>query len=115
MADDLRHPQPAETLPLRMEPPEGLKTLAQPTPSLSQTDWPASNAQYPAPRERPSAKMRPRGLISDGLLAPPTIQMYPGQKLTVLIRRPHYFERYFLDYQSGQLTLAPDVTSSLVN
>jgi len=30
MADDLCYPQPAETLSLWMEPPEGLKALAQP-------------------------------------------------------------------------------------
>jgi hypothetical protein len=48
-------------------------------------------------------------------LAPPTIQMYPGETLTVQVKNPYYFERYFMDYQSGQLTLAPDVASSIVN
>jgi hypothetical protein len=35
-------------------------------------------------------------------LTPPTIQMYPGTKLTVQIRDPYYFERYYMDYVSGQ-------------
>jgi hypothetical protein len=48
-------------------------------------------------------------------LTPPTIQMYPGQRLTVLVQHPYYFERYFLDYSSGQVSLAPDVASSIVN
>jgi hypothetical protein len=47
-------------------------------------------------------------------LAPPTIQMYPEQTLTVQVKNPYYFERYFMDYQSGQVTLAPDVASSIV-
>ena len=48
-------------------------------------------------------------------LAPPQIQMYPNQKLTVLVKNPHYFERYFLDYSTGQTVLAPDVSSSIVS
>jgi hypothetical protein len=48
-------------------------------------------------------------------LAPPTIQMYPKQTITVVVKNPYYFERYFLDYSSGQLTLAPDVASNIVN
>jgi len=47
-------------------------------------------------------------------LAPPAIQMYPKQTVTVLVKNPYYFERYFMDYQSGQLTLAPDVASSII-
>jgi len=47
-------------------------------------------------------------------LAPPTIQMYPGQTLTVVVRNPYYFERYFMDYTSGQVALSPDVASSIV-
>src|ERR1039458_1632057 len=47
-------------------------------------------------------------------LAPPTIQMYPGQTLTVVVKNPYYFERYFMDYQSGQLALAPDVASTII-
>jgi len=39
-----------------MEPPECLKALAQPTPFLSWTAWPASNAQPPVQGERESAK-----------------------------------------------------------
>ncbi len=48
-------------------------------------------------------------------LAPPTIQMYPGQVLHVKVTNPRYFERYFLDYQSGQLALSPDVASSIAS
>ena len=40
--------------------------------------------------------------------------MYPGQTLTVQVRNPYYFERYFMDYQSGQLALAPDVASTII-
>jgi hypothetical protein len=40
--------------------------------------------------------------------------MYPGETLTVVIKNPYYFERYFLDYSSGQVTLSPDVASSIV-
>jgi hypothetical protein len=47
-------------------------------------------------------------------VAPPTIQMYSGERVTVVVRDPKYFERYFLDYQSGQATLKPDVASSIV-
>jgi hypothetical protein len=39
--------------------------------------------------------------------------MYPGQSLTVVVRNPYYFERYFMDYQNGQLALAPDVASAI--
>lgn len=47
-------------------------------------------------------------------LTPPAIQMYSNQTLTVVVARPKFFERYFLDYQSGQATLTPDVASSIV-
>jgi hypothetical protein len=47
-------------------------------------------------------------------LTPPAIQMYSNQKLTVIVANPKIFERYFLDYQSGQATLTPDVASSIV-
>jgi hypothetical protein len=47
-------------------------------------------------------------------VAPPTIQMYSGESVTVVVRDPKYFERYFLDYQSGTATLKPDVASSIV-
>lgn len=47
-------------------------------------------------------------------LTPPTIQMYSNQKLTVIVTTPKTYERYFLDYQSGQATLTPDITSSIV-
>jgi hypothetical protein len=47
-------------------------------------------------------------------VAPPTIQMYSGESLTVVVEKPKPFERYFLDYQSGQATLKPDVASSIV-
>jgi hypothetical protein len=48
-------------------------------------------------------------------LAPPNIQMYPGETLTVELRDPYYFERYYLDYASGQLNLLPDQASSILN
>ena len=44
----------------------------------------------------------------------PTIQMYANQTLFVVVRNPNSFERYFLDYQTGQAALTPDVTSSVV-
>jgi hypothetical protein len=47
-------------------------------------------------------------------VAPPTIQMYSNQVLTVIIKNAKPFERYFLDYQSGQATLTPDVASGVV-
>jgi hypothetical protein len=47
-------------------------------------------------------------------LTPPTVQMYSNQTLTVIVARPKFFERYFLDYQTGQATLTPDVASSIV-
>src|ERR1035441_5181230 len=47
-------------------------------------------------------------------LAPPTIQMYPSQTLTIELRDPYYFERYYLDYTSGQVNLQPDQASSIV-
>jgi len=47
-------------------------------------------------------------------LTPPTIQMYSNTKLTVIVTNPRTFERYFLDYQSGQATLTPDITSNIV-
>lgn len=47
-------------------------------------------------------------------VAPPTIQMYSGESVTVVVRDPKYFERYFLDYQSGTATLKPDVASSII-
>lgn len=47
-------------------------------------------------------------------VAPPTVQMYSNQSLTVIVKNPLFFERYFLDFQSGQATLTPDVASSIV-
>jgi hypothetical protein len=47
-------------------------------------------------------------------VAPPTVQMYSGQRLAVVIRNSKFYERYFLDYTSGQATLSPDVASSIV-
>jgi hypothetical protein len=47
-------------------------------------------------------------------ITPPTIQMYSNQTLTVIVRNPNEFERYFLDFQSGQAALTPDVASSIV-
>jgi hypothetical protein len=47
-------------------------------------------------------------------VAPPTIQMYSGERITVVLQNPNSFERYFLDYTSGQAALKPDVASSIV-
>jgi hypothetical protein len=47
-------------------------------------------------------------------VAPPTIQMYSGERIIVVLQNPNGFERYFLDYTSGQATLKPDVASSIV-
>jgi hypothetical protein len=47
-------------------------------------------------------------------VAPPTVQMYSDQRLTVVVKNPKFYERYFLDYQSGQATLTPDVASSII-
>ena len=49
------------------------------------------------------------------LFAPPTLQMFPRAKVTVWVKNPRYFERYFLDYQSSQITPTPDVASAVVN
>jgi hypothetical protein len=47
-------------------------------------------------------------------LTPPTIQMYSGQTVTAIVKAPKTFERYFLDYQTGQANLSPDVASTIV-
>jgi len=47
MADDLRHPQSAEALPLGMESPKCLKELTQLGEVLLQSAWPGSKAQHP--------------------------------------------------------------------
>jgi hypothetical protein len=31
------------------------------------------------------------------------------------VKNPYYFERYFMDYQSGQIAPAPDVTATIVS
>jgi hypothetical protein len=46
-------------------------------------------------------------------VAPPTIQMYSDQTLTVEIINPQPFERYFLDFSSGVATAAPDEASAI--
>ena len=48
-------------------------------------------------------------------VAPPTIQMYPGTTLRVQVRDPYYFERYSLDYTSGQVAIAPDPFANAIN
>src|SRR5690348_4876709 len=48
-------------------------------------------------------------------LAPPTIQMYSGQRVTIIVRNPYYFERYFADYQSGQIAVVPDIGATIVS
>src|SRR5208337_1561674 len=47
-------------------------------------------------------------------VSPSTVQMYSNRMITVVIKNPKSYERYFLDYQTGQATLSPDVTSSIV-
>ncbi|MHB8413004.1 MAG: choice-of-anchor D domain-containing protein [Candidatus Acidiferrales bacterium] len=47
-------------------------------------------------------------------VAPPTIQMYSNKRLFLVVKNPKWFERYFLDVQTNQGTLSPDVTSSIV-
>src|SRR5271157_3122887 len=68
MADDLRHAQSAETLPLRMESPERLKDLTQATTLLFRAAWPVSKAQHPTERTETRQKGRSGRLISDRLL-----------------------------------------------
>jgi hypothetical protein len=48
------------------------------------------------------------------LVTPPAIQIYINQKVTVVVKHPKTYERYFFDYQSGQATISPDVTSSII-
>jgi hypothetical protein len=48
------------------------------------------------------------------LVSPPTVQMYSGQYIAVVVENPYPFERYFLDFASGIATLKPDVASSIV-
>jgi hypothetical protein len=47
-------------------------------------------------------------------LTPPAVQMYSDKTVTVIVKNPKTFERYFLDYQTGQATLSPDIASSIV-
>ena len=47
-------------------------------------------------------------------LAPPPVQMYSNQALTVIVKNPKSFERYFLDFQSGQANISPDVATGIV-
>src|SRR5271156_2665529 len=47
-------------------------------------------------------------------VAPSTVQMYSDQYLTVRIQHPLPFERYFLDFTTGQAALSPDVASSII-
>jgi hypothetical protein len=47
-------------------------------------------------------------------VAPPTVQMYSKEAVTLIAKNPKPYERYFLDYQSGQATISPDVASSIV-
>ena len=47
-------------------------------------------------------------------VAPSVVQMYSNQALTVVVKNPKPYEWYFLDYQTGQATLTPDVASSIV-
>jgi hypothetical protein len=47
-------------------------------------------------------------------VAPPTVQMYAEQQLTVIVKHPYAFERYFLDYSSGQAAVSPDVAGTII-
>lgn len=47
-------------------------------------------------------------------VAPSTIQMYSGQSVTVVVKNPFPYERYFLDYQTGQAAVSPDVGAAIV-
>jgi hypothetical protein len=40
--------------------------------------------------------------------------MYSNQTLLVVVKNPLFFERYLLDFQTGQATLSPDVASGIV-
>ena len=40
--------------------------------------------------------------------------MYEGESVTTVVENPYSFERYYLDMQSGQLNMKPDVASSIV-
>jgi hypothetical protein len=46
-------------------------------------------------------------------VAPPAVQMYSSQPIAIVVKHPKRYERYFLDYQTGQAAIFPDVTSSL--
>ena len=48
-------------------------------------------------------------------VAPPTVQMFSGQRLTVTVKNALPFERYFLDFASGQATATPDVAAAMVS
>lgn len=73
-------------------------------------------AQTPLPECSPSKTNSDCAIVIDRAnpIAPPTIQMYEGGSVTVVLRGPNSFERYFLDYQTGTATLKPDVASSIV-
>jgi len=47
-------------------------------------------------------------------IAPSTIQMYSREALTVVVKNPLAYERYFLDYSTGAASIAPDAASSIV-
>lgn len=47
-------------------------------------------------------------------VAPSTIQMYSDQQLTIVVKNPLSYERYFLDFTTAQAVVTPDVTSSIV-
>jgi len=50
----------------------------------------------------------------DNPVSPTAVQLYSGVTLTLVVKHPKSFERYFLDYQSGQATLNPDSASMIV-
>jgi hypothetical protein len=72
-------------------------------------------AQRPTPECSLSRTNQSCKLVIDRAnpVAPSTIQMYSNQSLIVVVKNPLPFERYFLDFTTGQATLTPDVTSSI--
>lgn len=47
-------------------------------------------------------------------VAPSTVQMYSDQQLTVIVKNPLPYERYFLDFTTAQAAVTPDVASTIV-
>jgi hypothetical protein len=92
----------------------------QPTPEQAAKDAQAAQENLGDIKKLPECSLAKTNtdckLIIDrqNPVAAPTIQMYSNQTLFVIVRNPNPFERYFLDYQTGQAALTPDVASSIV-